>query len=89
MAQLHRRAVTGIRSTTLEYEAHGLLLSRYMEFQGALRIIMLHKLTSTFATSVRCSAHFNYVSSLEVHIANTPLSLGRFDLSIIPYISRA
>ena len=42
MALLHRRAVTGIRSTTPEYEAGSWLLSHYIEFLGALQIILLH-----------------------------------------------
>ena len=71
MALLNRRAVTGIRSTTPEYEARSWLLSRYIEFLGALRIITLHKLTSTFATCVRCSSQRSYESSLEVRVANT------------------
>jgi hypothetical protein len=89
MALLHRRAVTGIRSTAPEYEACSWLLSHYIEILGELRIIMLYKPISTFATSVRYSLHTNYESSLEVRIAKTPLLLSQFDLSIIPYISRA
>ena len=73
MALQPRRAVTGIRSTTPEYEARSWLLSHYIEFLGTLRIIMLNKPTSKFATSVRYSLRTNYVSSLEVRIANTPL----------------
>jgi len=89
MALLHHRAVTGVRSTTPQYEARSWLLSHYIEFLGVLRINTLHKPKITFATSDGYSLHTSYVNSLEVRLTNASLLLNQFDLSVITYILRA